>query len=339
MAVSNSFCFQVLCFGLYMVYVSYQNMMEALGGGMGQQHSSQQFAAVPPKPVLIIDENFKRVHHENAENLFKPILEADYFLYDIENLDDVEEEGEYANVKALFCKLDWTKQKQTPNLVPRYGDIANQQWKVCKNDVSVSLRTIVRKARRYDEANPTKVHSLKEAGFIYHESRSGSTLAANMITVADPEANRVYSEPLPLSNAAMTGNEKLVRDVMYMLGRSNNFNEKRVFYKMRSTLTRHMSLMPQDVPWIFLYRKPEEVILSHFDPTEIDKIVCLSSRNKPHKHEIEMAAQFGKEHESLSQSGICAMRLYSIVQSAIDEHNRTKNGYFLNYESLPSSVW
>lgn len=164
-------------------------------------------------------------------------------------------------------------------------------------------------ARRYDQLVSTKVNHLELAGFIYHESRSGSTLAANMLTVAHPETFRVYSEPGLLLAAMRTKNTDLVRDVLYMLGRTHDAREKRVFYKLRSVGVRYMDVMPQEVPWIFMYRNPEDVVASHFNPTEHDATVCLQERKHPHPLMAEITNKFGKDIDDVNDEIFCATRL------------------------------
>mmetsp|Transcript_18911 Transcript_18911/g.27969 ORF Transcript_18911/g.27969 Transcript_18911/m.27969 type:complete len:422 (-) Transcript_18911:777-2042(-) len=337
---SNAFLKQMFCFGLYFVYVNYNSFFGA-SDAFTEVLVVPTTSAVEPDGVnKKTDKTSEKTSVMTDDDSFKPIFEAEYFLYDLSHTNHVKTKGTYGHVKAHFCKLSWKRQKRQPNLVPRYSDVIRQSSKACKGDqIVVRLSDIVSKARSYDKANPTKVHSLEKAGFIYHESRCGSTLAANMITVADPDASRLYSEPKPLTSAATTQNKRLVRDVMYLLGRSNDFNEKRVFYKMRSTLANDISAMPKNVPWVFFYRNPQDVLASHFNPTEAKRVICLNSRKHPHKNEVQMATQYGKDHKSLPDADVCALRLSSIVQSVLDQHNRTQAGHFVNYESLPNSVW
>ena len=168
-------------------------------------------------------------------------------------------------------------------------------------------------ARRYDALPFATVSQLKRSGLIYHESRSGSTLVANMLTVSNPDAFRVYSEPSVLLKAMRSGNKELVEDVLYMLGRTNNPKEKQVFYKLKSTAVRYIDVMPSNVPWIFLYRDPQEVVASHFNPTEYEnnEAICLKERKKPHALLAEISEAFGKDIHDQTDANFCAIRLVS----------------------------
>lgn len=196
-------------------------------------------------------------------------------------------------------------------LVPRYHNVYN--GKLCDNsehaEITFDFKDLVKMARRYDALPSTKVNNMRQAGFIFHESRSGSTLAANMLTVAYPSMHRVYSEPGVLYQAMRTQNKELVKDVLYMLGRTSNLEETRVFYKLRSVAVRHMDAMPDDMPWIFMYRNPEDVVASHFNPTETGNTVCLQERKNPHQLLVEIAKTFGKEIDEVSDETFCATRL------------------------------
>jgi uncharacterized membrane protein len=60
-----------------------------------------------------------------------------------------------------------------------------------KNQSIVDLATIAEKTRRSD------AQSMDPTGFVFHESRVGSTLVANSLQSMNPAMNRVYSESDP----------------------------------------------------------------------------------------------------------------------------------------------
>jgi hypothetical protein len=175
------------------------------------------------------------------------------------------------------------------------------------------MNFVVRRLKEYDEANPDKVHALEESGFVFHESRCGSTLLSNMLVVSDPEGHRVYSEPLSLVKAMASQNKKLVEDVLYLMRRSSNPKEKRVFYKPRSTCVRNIHTMPEGSPWVFLYREPDAVVASHFHPSETEGVICLQSKGHPHPLEKAIAHEHKKKYKALKDAEVCAVRLVSLV--------------------------
>lgn len=85
-----------------------------------------------------------------------------------------------------------------------------------KNTFVVNLDEAFKAARDYDSRNGITAKPPK--GFIFHESRCGSTLAANSLAVAS-EDFRVYSESAPVPSAVRGGGKNFVRDVIYLMTR------------------------------------------------------------------------------------------------------------------------
>lgn len=225
--------------------------------------------------------------------------------------------GDYKGVVASFCPVSWKQQKQEPHTVPRYRNV--YYTAKCRNhhlkDAEFDFKDLVKMTRRYDRlVGSGKIRHLKTSGFIFHESRTGSTLVANMLTVANPDTSRVYSEPEVLKKAMKSKNKQLVKDVLYMLQRSRSKTERRVFYKLKSDVVRHIEAMPPKVPWIFLYREPAEVIASHFYPTEHESsVVCLQGRSHPHESIVEIAKQYGHDNVTqVSNETFCALRMVRV---------------------------
>ena len=78
---------------------------------------------------------------------------------------------------------------------------------------------------------------------------------------------------------------RLIQDVVYLNGRTNDMRETRMFYKIQSIGTTFIHNLREafpDVPWIFVYRDPVQVMMSHI-PSELSirMAVCLRSRQYP----------------------------------------------------------
>jgi hypothetical protein len=117
---------------------------------------------------------------------------------------------------------------------------------------------------------------VQPSGFIFHSSRCGSTLVANVCRELDDAI--VLSEANPIdklvarfiTDGADPVKESLysvlLRAVVNALAYSNSGNESRVFVKFSccgvSQLERIRRIWPA-VPWIFLYRDPIETIVSN----------------------------------------------------------------------------
>jgi hypothetical protein len=114
---------------------------------------------------------------------------------------------------------------------------------------------------------------LRPAGLIFHMSRCGSTLVSRMLAAL--AENVVLSEPGPLdqilrarsrlpglTEAQLTG---LLRGMTAALGRRRHPEERDLFIKFEGWHLLRFPLIRRafpDVPWIFLYREPIEVLAS-----------------------------------------------------------------------------
>lgn len=116
-----------------------------------------------------------------------------------------------------------------------------------ENHVKLDLYDIVQKTRAYDleHANDPSntIKSIPPTAFLYHEGRCGSTLVSNSVTALEPERTRTYSEPMPpllallecdktRANCNVDKAANLFRDVIYMMGRTSNPVEDRLFFKL-----------------------------------------------------------------------------------------------------------
>lgn len=112
------------------------------------------------------------------------------------------------------------------------------------------------------------------SGFVFHLSRCGSTLVTQMLAALS--RNVVLSEATPIDALLRAGRvvpglgeerqTAWLRGMVGALGRTRNEGESRLFVKLDSWHVRALPLLRRafpDVPWIFLYREPVEVLVSH----------------------------------------------------------------------------
>jgi hypothetical protein len=258
-------------------------------------------------------------NHERA------VLEAKYFLIDIHlpasAVSSLSNYDSYHGITGVFCPLDWHLQKQNPSTVSMFRDLVAASTHCRQHRIDLDLGEVVKQARHYDLHSPSEPKELQLAGIVFHETRCGSTLTANLLSAADPVAHRVYSEASPLLTALQACSSSscdenkanaLLQDVLYLMGRSSDPREKRVFYKVQSVGVRSMARLVDlvQVPWIFIYRNSLEVMMSHFkDATIRNKAVCLRGRNQPHPLVKELAKSHNREISSLSNAEYCAVHL------------------------------
>lgn len=260
----------------------------------------------------------------------------------------------YSGIVGVFCKLDFDGQKKYPNKYPMFRDLIDFSGCTGDNFVRVDLAEAVELAKEYDTklfrdniVNGTmkgpSVLSLK--GAVFHESRCGSTLAANALVALDPEKNRVYSESAPpklvlkkcgenFSECSVEGAANLLRDVVYLMGRSNNPAEENLFFKFQSTTTRTMQVFRAafpTTPWIFLYRDPIEVMQSQLNMKDTSTSNCVRNYKKSPMIKL-LARKLRVKLNDLENEEICALHLATICGSALVNLEQANGlGMALNY--------
>jgi hypothetical protein len=131
-------------------------------------------------------------------------------------------------------------------------------------------RTAVRVLEERANTNP----GLPPSGFIFHMSRCGSTLIAQMLTASC--ANIVVSEGWPIDSVLNADarhpevsprvREGWFKAMLHALGRQRFEKERRYFVKFDARHALDLPLIRRafpDVPWVFVYRDPVEVLVSH----------------------------------------------------------------------------
>jgi hypothetical protein len=140
-------------------------------------------------------------------------------------------------------------------------------------------------------------HTLDPTGFVFHESRCGSTLVANSLAAMNPTQHRVYSESSPpieaLRACGFEGEDcpegravELLRDVIYVMGRTDRVEEKALFFKIQSIGSRYLPVFLEafpDTPWIYVYREPVQIMMSQLANGENRANCVRQLRDVPRK--------------------------------------------------------
>lgn len=181
---------------------------------------------------------------------------------------------------------------------------------------------------------------LAPAGFIFHMSRCGSTLVSQMLAALP--RNIVISEAPPIDEilrlrfqdpqAAEQWRIARLRWLVSVLGRQRHPEQQHVFIKFDCWHALFLPLIrrafPQ-VPWIFLYRDPVEVLVSHENHRGAQMIPGMLD-----------PAMFGWDMATLGQMSMeeyGARVLAKICEAALAEI-RDGSGKLVNYRQLPS-IW
>ncbi len=182
--------------------------------------------------------------------------------------------------------------------------------------------------------------ALRPAGFIFHLSRCGSTLIAQMLA-ASPE-NIVVSEAAPVDgilrahfhDARVTEAQRgqWLRWLVDILSWQRHPAEKNVFIKFDCWHARFLPLIQNafpGVPWIFVYREPLEVMASHFNQRGAQMI--------PGVLEPELFGWDSATAGAMTLDEFGARVLAKICDAAL-ARVENGNGKLVNYRQLPQ-IW
>lgn len=182
---------------------------------------------------------------------------------------------------------------------------------------------------------------LTPTGFIFHLSRCGSTLISQMLAAAPKHV--VISEASPIdailrahfhdANATEDRRIMWLRWLLSALGRQRRPEEQHCFIKFDCWNTLFLPLIERaypGVPWIFVYREPVEVLMSHQKQKGGQMIPGLLE-----------PALFGWEAQTIRGMNWLeygSRVLGRICEAALAPACRGR-GKLVNYRQLPGIVW
>jgi hypothetical protein len=181
---------------------------------------------------------------------------------------------------------------------------------------------------------------IRPSGFIFHMSRCGSTLVSGML--ATSAANVVISEAWPvdsvvtadLGHPEVSDDQRMrwLRGIISALGQPRGGAEHRCFVKFDCWHALDMPLIRRafpDVPWVFIYRDPVEVLVSQLKAPAawtIPGLMPVRAKDSPHVGGLPVLPDEYAAHT-----------LNSICESALLALDAT--GLLLNYTELPGAVF
>lgn len=170
-------------------------------------------------------------------------------------------------------------------------------------------------------------------GLVFHMSRCGSTLAAQWLAALPDSV--VLSEPEPadalLQWLPPAGEEELLRGLFAAQGQPRRTCDRRLFIKTDCAhllqIGRYLAAFPE-TPWVFMYRDPVEVLVSHQrSPATFEIAHVLAAAG------IEPPAEAWRD--PLSNA---AWTLSLILQQAAWAMQQYGNGLLINYSDLPDAL-
>ncbi|WP_448956392.1 hypothetical protein [Labrys neptuniae] len=180
---------------------------------------------------------------------------------------------------------------------------------------------------------------LKPDGFIFHMSRCGSTLVAQML--AKLIGSIVVSEAGPIDAVVNARSARpdlsedehalWLRAIIAAFGRPRRGDERFFVVKLDSWHTRSLALFRRafpDVPWLFLYRDPVEVLVSHLRRPGMQMVPALVPAER---------LGLKPSHARQAPAGYYAEVLAAICEP-ISRLQRLDRGLLLDYRQLPAAV-
>lgn len=305
-----------------------------------------------------------RSHNENNDDaLLQDIAHGRVHLMDVK-ITNRRLLGKGGGMTGIFCRLDFALQKQDPSATPMFHNLVSNSPD-CTTPRSMEFGKAVQAARNFDEQAAGKedtaqgsdgdgVRVLNLTAVVFHMSRCGSTLVSNLLVAANPEEHRVYSESNPPAVALLDvcgdGGERvrhcnlrtasrILSDVVYMMSRSNDPKERRVFFKFQSITTTAVQIFQMafpTTPWMFVYRDPVHVMQSQLRNGEA-MANCVRSKVRPPARALEILDKHEATVQSVSSEAYCAVHLASITESAVDAWN--DKAIPINYGELPGALY
>jgi len=176
-------------------------------------------------------------------------------------------------------------------------------------------------------------------GIIFHMSRCGSTLVSQSLAALPDSV--VLSEPpavdtvLEWLNAATpdgnTPDTNLLNSVIAALGQPRRPEDKSLFLKTDCWhichIDRILSAFP-DVPWLFLYRNPVEVLVSQMHNPALYLIPgsLIGHGLRPPEKLLTQPLEHG------------AWVLSQVLNAAVESIQQHPNGLLINYNELPEAL-
>jgi hypothetical protein len=238
----------------------------------------------------------------------------------------------FTELKGAGIQVEWCWLGRDRFLHP-FFDLTIEHAQRLPFNALFTHRTSIDKLTAWHAASP----GIPPTGFIFHMSRCGSTLVSRML--ASLPENVVISEAGPvdyLARAVAIPEETRsawLRAMVSALGQKRAGNETRYFIKFDSVTTDALAFIRRTfpvVPWIFLYRDPEEVLASQLS----DPGAAMSPGIVRGPAVLDRP---WNETLSMSLEEYAARVIGTLCRSACVAADH--GGLLVNYTQLPEAVW
>ncbi|HZR02421.1 MAG TPA: sulfotransferase [Burkholderiales bacterium] len=231
--------------------------------------------------------------------------------------------------------VDWCHLGSTPLTEPFFEDSVGLAMRMPFN-------LFLRHQTRIDDLHAWQLESpgLHPTGFIFHMSRCGSTLVAQMLATRPDSV--VLSEATPIDAVLRSRGRSHPADedltmarlqwLVSALGQRRSGQESHLFIKFDSWHTLDLPLVRKafpGVPWVFLYRDPVQVLVSQLKQRGAQMVPGMLGP-APRGIDLRTAATMPPEEYSA--------RLLADICGAALQHARESDALLVNYCELPGAV-
>jgi hypothetical protein len=170
--------------------------------------------------------------------------------------------------------------------------------------------------------------AIEPSGFVFHMSRCGSTLAAQMFA-ARPDT-LVVSEAAPLG-AVLGGDPEALRGMVAALGQRRTPGHRHLVVKLDAWSVFHLPQVRAafpDVPWLFLFRDPVRVLAS--------QLRQRGSHLVPGALPESLTGVSAERAAGMPAEELCARILARVCEAAMDAAD--DRSLFVDHSRLPAAV-
>jgi hypothetical protein len=198
---------------------------------------------------------------------------------------------------------------------------------------------LIRRRMGLDEFVARAPAAAAPRGLVFHMSRCGSTLVAQMLAAA--RSHVVLSEAPPIDQALRlrelrpeatdAERRRLLVAMIAALSRGSAGEERAGFVKLDSWHTLALPLFRAafpSTPWVYLYRDPVEVLVSQMRARGLQTVPGM----------LPAELQGLVDGEALGAEDVCAQALARGCEAAV-EHFGLGGGLLVSYDELPEAVF
>jgi len=289
--------------------------------------------------------------HDNIQMILNGQLKLASIRYHPTSFAIDDNNEEYSEVYGDFCVYDTQINKIDPSYYPTVKDVMSTSNHCGEHRYSILLNEVMDAIN--NRGDEDKVKTLQPDGLIFHQGHSGAGLISNALS-GTFDSTLVVSEHQALhsalsacdvihnryksDNCSSSKQEKLINDIITLLGRTDDMNVEHLFLKFESASTAYLSTIRKLYPmakWTFSFRKAEETLSKSMERKR--NVTCLKAKRNPTMALVNKSSANNLDLEQLSSHEVCALHLSTLFEEAMKEHSASGTGMLISYDDILQS--